>query len=444
MECRHPSLTGWLIARTDQLMEKSAWYKTRLYFHFDRPVAEKAATAYVTNPDRVCAHSFYPFIRNTAVTVKTTYIPRYKMFQPVPKKRDISYAAHMDSHIYAYYSSILSKAYERKLAEYGLDTSVLAFRSLSGKSNIHHAHTAFEEIKSRDECSVLCFDIEKFFDRLDHGLVKASWETLLDLKSLPLDHYAVYKAITKYSWVDKTTAFNALGVSIHHPTVQNNRLCEPAQFRERIRGNKLIHSNSAKVGIPQGSPISALISNFYMLEFDRAMLSYLSSTESVYYRYCDDIMVICPVQEETETREFVESEIKKLRLDLQHKKTDVRQFSRGSKGELFADRPIQYLGFMFDGVRTFIRPASLTRYYRKMKVKVRLAKKSRDRINVIRTTRGDDGRELFLKAIYKGYTHLGRRNFITYGYRAAKIMNSKTIRQQLRSHWRKIQAEIKD
>ncbi|MGX1018407.1 RNA-directed DNA polymerase [Pseudomonas sp. Y3 TE3536] len=425
-------------------MEKKDWYKTRRYLHFDRPVAEPTATAYVTNPYRVSAHSFYPFIRNTAVTVKTSYIPRYKMFQSVPKSRDISYAAHMDSHIYAYYSSVLSQAYERKLAKHGLDTSILAFRSLSGKSNIHHAHSAFEEIKSRDECSVLCFDIEKFFDRLDHSLVKASWERLLDLKSLPADHYAVYKAITKYSWVDKEAAFDALGVSIHHPTAKNNRLCEPAQFRENIRGKKLIHSNAANIGIPQGSPISALISNFYMLEFDCAMLSYLSSTESVYYRYCDDIMVICPVEKEIETREFVELEIKKLHLDLQHKKTDVRQFTRNFKGELSADRPIQYLGFMFDGVRTFIRPASLTRYYSKMKVKVRLAKKSRDRINILRRARGAIDRELFLKAIYNGYTHLGRRNFITYGYRAAKIMNSKTIRQQLRSHWRKIQAEIKD
>lgn len=45
MECRHPSLTGWLIARTNQPMEKSDWYKTRRYLHFDRPVAEKTAKA---------------------------------------------------------------------------------------------------------------------------------------------------------------------------------------------------------------------------------------------------------------------------------------------------------------------------------------------------------------------------------------------------------------
>ncbi|MFG0533752.1 antiviral reverse transcriptase Drt2 [Pseudomonas sp. yb_2] len=423
-------------------MPSSSWYKARRYLHFDRPLGEKTATEYVGNPAKVRTHSFFPFIRNSALTVKTKYDDEASVFRDVKKERHISYAAHMDSHIYAYYSSILSAAYEIKLSDYGLDSSVLAFRSLEGKSNIHHAHAAFEEIKSRKDCSVLCFDIEKFFDRLDHNLVKKAWKEVLGLADLPADHYAVFKAITRHSWVDRESAFKALGVSVHNPSVQNSRLCEVAEFRKLIRGDKLVSSNPDAFGIPQGSPISAIISNFYMLEFDRAMRAFLSASGSVYYRYCDDIMVICPISLEAEAKNFVETEIKKLRLDIQHKKTDIQQFTRNFRGELSAKKAIQYLGFMFDGERTFIRPASLTRYYRKMKVKIRLAKKSRDRINLLRRKRGEPDRDLFLKSIYNGYTHLGRRNFITYGYRAARIMESKTIRQQLRSHWRKIQAEI--
>ncbi|BBU46492.1 hypothetical protein PPTS312_44070 [Pseudomonas putida] len=425
-------------------MDSREWYKPRKYLHFDRPVGVNKAFSYVANPDKVCAHSFYPFIRNVALSTKISYNSKYRMFIPVHKQRNISYAAHMDSHIYAYYSAILSAAYERELALHGLGTSVLAFRSVDGKSNIHHAHAAFEEIKSRDECSVLCFDIKSFFDELDHGLIKKAWARLLDLKVLPKDHFAVYKAITKYSWVGKAAAFEALGVSIHKPSVENNRLCTPEIFRGVVRAGELINPNLEEFGIPQGSPISALISNFYMLEFDRQMIAFLAATESVYYRYCDDIMVICPIEFEAKAHDFVVDEIRKLRLEIQHKKTDVRQFKRNRRGELAAEKPIQYLGFMFDGSRVYIRPASLTRYYRKMRVKIRLAKKSRDRINALRRDRGEVDRELFLKSIYNGYSHLGRRNFITYGYRAADIMDSKTIRQQLRSHWRKIQKEIRD
>ncbi|AVX27042.1 hypothetical protein DA456_26945 [Pseudomonas syringae pv. atrofaciens] len=290
---------------------------------------------------------------------------------------------------------------------------------------------------------MLCFDIEKFFDRLNHGLLKKVWQEVLGVSSLPDDHYSVFKAITKYSSVNRSDALKALGISVHNPTVINNRLCSAKDFRTLIRENKLVASNNEKYGIPQGSPISAILSNMYMLDFDRSMLLFLSETESVYYRYCDDIMIICPIQAQDDIQEYVEAEIRKMLLDVQHKKTHIQQFYRDALGNLRTEKPIQYLGFMFDGERIFIRPASLTRYYKKMKSRVGLAKKSKDRINALRRTRGEADKGLFLRAIYKGYTHLGRRNFITYGYRAAKIMGSKTIRQQLRAHWRKVQQEIK-
>ncbi|MBX8474407.1 hypothetical protein K5D38_06420 [Pseudomonas cichorii] len=348
----------------------------------------------------------------------------------------------MDSHIFSYYSSLLSKKYEEKLKLHGLGTSVLAFRSLDGQSNIHHAHNAFQEIKARNECSVLCFDIEKFFDRLDHGFLKRVWQEILDVEVLPDDHYAVFKAITKHAYVDRGQVFKALNISLHNPMVVNKRLCSAADFRTLVRGAGLVIPNIEKFGIPQGSPISAVLSNMYMLDFDKAMLHILSETESVYYRYCDDIMFICPIEVQDDIQDRVEMEIRKMLLDVQHKKTDIQQFTRDVSGRLVTDKPIQYLGFMFDGERAFIRPASLTRYYRKMKVRVKLAKKAKDRINKLRRLRGEKDKNLFLRAIYKGYTHLGRRNFITYGYRAAKIMDSKTIKQQLRAHWRKVSREI--
>nr|WP_241001852.1 antiviral reverse transcriptase Drt2 [Pseudomonas viridiflava] len=424
-------------------MEDNSWYKARHYLHFDRPVGLRVALEYVANPAKVCVHSFYPFIRNATITKKTKYHPLPRVFEIVEKVRPISYAAHMDSNIYAYYSSILSSKYEEELKTHGLQTSVLAFRSLGGQSNIHHAHNAFQEIKAREESSVLCFDIEKFFDRLNHDFIKRVWKDVLDVSRLPADHYAVFKAITKYSSVNRSDAFKALDISLHNPKVANKRLCSAPEFRALIRDQKLITSNHEKYGIPQGSPISAILSNMYMLDFDKAMLLFLSKTESVYYRYCDDIMIICPIQAQDEIQEYVEAEIRKMLLDVQHKKTDVQQFTRDASGNLRTERPIQYLGFMFDGERIFIRPSSLTRYYKKMKSRVGLAKKTGDRINGLRRERGEADKGLFLRAIYKGYTHLGRRNFITYGYRAAKIMDSKTIRQQLRAHWRKVQQEIK-
>jgi RNA-directed DNA polymerase len=425
-------------------MDELPWYKSRKYLHFDRPVGQKVALDYVSSPQKVAAHSFYPFITYTSVILKYRLDNDRGVFVKNPKPRPISYSAHLDSHIYAYYCFVLSQLYENELARRGLHTSVLAFRSIEGKNNIHFAHDAFCEIKAKGACCVLAFDVEKFFDRLDHSRLKAAWAKLLGVEKLPADHFAVFKSITKSSRVDKVALYNKLGVSIHNPRVEDKRLCSAKRFRDDVRGGGLLATNPESRGIPQGSPISALLSNIYMLEFDLALLSKLSLTESVFYRYCDDILVICDAEKEDEIYEFVNDEIRKLGLNLQEKKTEIRQFTFDAGGKLHSDKPVHYLGFSFDGQREHIRSSSITRYYKKLRKRIWVSKKAMDRCNELRAERGELPRELFLRTIYRGYSYLGRRNFISYGFRAANIMDSQSIRKQLRSHWKKLNKLLAD
>jgi hypothetical protein len=51
---------------------------------------------------------------------------------------------------------------------------------------------------------------------------------------------------------------------------------------------------------------------------------------------------------------------------------------------------------------------------------------------------------MFLKKLYKQYSYLGRRNFISYGYRAARIMDSPSINKQLKPHWNRLRERISD
>ena len=419
-------------------MDELPWYKSRKYLHFDRPVGQKAAFDYVSSPQKVAAHSFYPFITYTSVILKYRLDNDRGVFVKNPKPRPISYSAHLDSHIYSYYCFVLSQLYEKELVRHGLHTSILAFRSIDGKSNIHFANDAFCEIKSKGECCVLAFDVEKFFDRLEHSRLKGAWAKLLGGGKLPTDHFAVFKAITKSSRVDKAALYSRLGISIHNPRVEDKRLCSAKRFRDDVRGGGLIATNPELRGIPQGSPISALLSNIYMLEFDLALLSKLSLTESVFYRYCDDILIICDSEKENEIYEFVNDEIRKLGLNLQEKKTEVRQFKFDAAGKLRSDKPVHYLGFSFDGQREHIRSSSITRYYKKLRRRIWVSKKAMVRCNELRAARGEPPRELFLRTIYRGYSYLGRRNFISYGFKAADIMESQSIRKQLRSHWKKL------
>ncbi|MGH2420775.1 antiviral reverse transcriptase Drt2 [Pseudomonas canadensis] len=425
-------------------MEDLPWYKSRKYLHFDRPLGQKAAYDYVTTPKKVAQHSFYPFITYTSQVLKYRFDNDRGFFVKTPKARPISYAAHLDSHIYAYYCFLLSEKYEAELNKRGLHTSVLAFRSIDSKNNIHFAHDAFEEIKARGECCVLAFDVEKFFDRLDHPTLKQAWAKLLGEKYLPDDHFSVYKSLTKSARVDKISLYKKLGISLHNPNVNDARLCSAKQFRDEVRGGGLLSSNPEGRGIPQGSPISALLSNIYMMEFDLALLDFLLYTESVFYRYCDDLLIICNLEQELAVHDFLEMKIRGLHLSLQHKKTEISHFTYDASGKLRADKPIHYLGFSFDGQNEHIRSSSITRYYKKMRKRIWLTKKAMDRCNGLRAKRGETPKDLFLRAIYKGYSCLGRRNFITYGFRAAKIMNSKSIRKQLRPHWKKMNRFISD
>ena len=66
------------------------------------------------------------------------------------------------------------------------------------------------------------------------------------------------------------------------------------------------------------------------------------------------------------------------------------------------------------------------------------------KVNAKRVARGQLPRSMFLKKLYKQYSYLGRRNFISYGYRAAKIMESSSIKKQLKPQWNKLRERIAD
>ncbi|QKE62245.1 hypothetical protein HNE05_02295 [Aquipseudomonas campi] len=202
-----------------------------------------------------------------------------------------------------------------------------------------------------------------------------------------------------------------------------------------------IHQESK--GIPQGSPISALLSNIYLLNFDKSIKQFVTKNNGKYYRYCDDMLLIVPTRLHRKTEDFIYSEIGKIKLEIQKEKNEVRFFKTSPTGP-YSSRPLQYLGFTYDGRNALIRSASLARYYERANRGVRLAKATMEKYNTLRIERGELPTPLHLKKLYKKYSHLGRRNFLSYGYKASKIMNSKSIKKQLRPHWERLQQKISE
>lgn len=422
------------------MFEHSTWYRPRRYIHFDWPVNLDRANGYVLDPQKVAKHNFYPMIR---FSVKSVTVKRDRTTGVLEKKeklREISYAAHMDSHIYSYYAYELSRLYEQKLRDLDLQDSVLAFRAL-GKSNIHFAYQAFQKIRDLKQCDVVAVDIRGFFDNLQHDKLKSAWGYLLGVDKLPADHYAVFRSLTKYSKVSRDSAYEVLGITRRNGGVRPSCLCSAVDFRQKIRGNGLIKTNLDGIGIPQGTSISAFLSNVYMLEFDRRMDAYFRSVRGAYYRYCDDILAIVPPGRGDEVHDLILSEIKSLGLEIQDRKTERRYFSQVA-GKLRSDKPLQYLGFLFDGQRVLLRSAALARFSERMGRALRLARRTMTKKNQLRVRRGEDATPMFRKKLYDRYSHLGRRNFITYGYRAAALMSQPSIRRQLKPLWGKLRSAI--
>lgn len=295
------------------------WFRARRYPHFDHPINQRQAEGIVTCPTKVASHGFYPFIEFQVLTYKVKRSLDTRKLKRQEKPRPIAYAAHVDCHIYSYYSYCLSIKYEEEIKKYALDECILAFRSL-GKSNIDFAAQAFEKIKTFPQCHVLALDISGFFDNLDHSLLKKSWAGVLSQEKLPADHYAVFNAISKFATVNRDELYGLFKISLNNKKTSPQRVCSPEDFRKIVRANNLIKKKEDNKGIPQGSPISAMLSNIYMLQFDVAVNNYVKKYNGCYFRYCDDILIIVPPEIKKDSEEFVVSQIKKINLEINSKK----------------------------------------------------------------------------------------------------------------------------
>lgn len=340
-----------------------------------------------------------------------------------PKKRPIRFAGHADAAYLEGYAAHLSPAYERALAADGTTCAVLAYRR-GGGTNIHHAKALFDEIRSRRDCSVFAMDISGFFDCLNHELLRDEVAGLVGTKGLDGHHGTVWKNVTRYSWVETDDLDALLGRKRNG----RGRVCSPEDFVKHVQGRKtgLIRTHDQPYGIPQGTPISGLYANIYMRSFDREMVAVCAQLNGSYRRYSDDIAVVLPLGAKAHhVVPVVEKMLADCALAMSVEKTETADFCGG---QLVSDRPIQYLGFTFDGERTLIRSSSLDAYRAKME----------DGIHAKIVAAGQKyvpSLEIYKREALSRYTHLGkRRNFIRYAYRSAEIMNAPEIRLQVKPH----------
>jgi hypothetical protein len=363
--------------------------KLKMYPHFDAPLSIDEATALATDPARVCSHAFYPLL-----LFREEWWQFGRKARAVEKKsRKIRYAARSDAYIYSYYRHLLSERYERRLVELGIADNVIAYRKIpaaplsGGKCNIHFAGEAFSAVARLGDCCAVTLDISKFFESIDHGRLKRVWCNLLGVERLPDDHWAVYRAITRYAEVDRDLAYERLGFARRRRNggweYQKSKremplqLCSPSVFRSKIAGNEsLIVPNTNAYGIPQGAPLSDLLANAYLMDFDAELARYARERGGIYLRYSDDILIVLPGDGRAGrgARDYASKLIKQAgeRLLIKPEKSSTVAFravnDRSSYRSVHGRRSngLEYLGFRFDGERVYLRDSTLANLNRKM------------------------------------------------------------------------------
>ncbi|QDH15037.1 hypothetical protein E3E11_03215 [Oecophyllibacter saccharovorans] len=381
-------------------------YKRKDYPHFELGDPDYARKI-KEDSSLVEKHSFFPFIEKEKVRRK---FRRKGEIKRPPKKRLLRRASTNDSFIFKLYREKLSLLYENLIREYDLDQSVLAYRKIPSstnnrnKSNIDFAYEAFIKINKMDECVVIALDIKSFFENIPHSVIKKMWKKLLNSENLPKDHYQVYKNITSYSYIKEEEIYRGLNLLKNYKDFSGSmyqglppykerkkKICSLDEYRQKIV--PLVKKNKEKHGIPQGAPLSDLIANFSLFEFDLKMKNLLENEGGEYFRYADDLFLIIPTQSEKffcktskwedAISKIIDEELKNIgpMLSLSREKTSCFKYEKvkGSTSQIATNlNPnhkkdklgISYLGFRYDGKRIYIKNSSISNFQRKLNRKI--------------------------------------------------------------------------
>lgn len=299
---------------------------------------------------------------------------------PYIKNRPIMYASHRDACLYSFFGFLLTPFYETALSARTLDANVLAYRSIDGKNNVDFAKEAFEYLQEKDNYVCILLDIHAFFGSIPHDRLLINIVKILG-KSLSSELLHILRSLITYRSISEDKIYQILRKAHrpYHigPRRQTKKLCRIEDYNELLNNSKVINTNRRGVGIPQGSPVSGLLANIFLLEFDNQVRDLVEALKfGIYRRYSDDILIVCPRADVEELYEQIKALIRSHGLSISRNKTEGFEKSAGTLRNITTElepklhskrRQVQYLGLEWNGKQIVLRPATPTRRMRPIK-----------------------------------------------------------------------------
>ncbi len=422
------------------------WLKPRRYRHFDLPVNEAFARK-ITNPTLVSRHAFSPLIHYTKAETRYKKCPETGIRTISVKERPIKYASHRDACILAYYAHHINLALDQHYRATGICDSVIAYRAL-GRANYDFAAEALAFASENAPVMILAFDVTGFFDTLDHSFLKKRLKGLLGVPELSDDWYKVFRAITRFYYVSlaELKAHEVFGARLK--VRSRDRIASMEELKAEavtFYANPEL-AKGRRRGIPQGTPISAAVSNLYMIEFDAKARAFCDTVGALYRRYSDDILVVCNPNDSADVEATIIRLISEERLEISPHKTEKTLFDKGKTLPRIT-KAAQYLGFTMGEGGAAIRESSLARQWRKMRHAMKRAHKSRS----WRVKKGLSSK-VHTKKLYRRFSYLeindgtcirALRNFSSYGRRSVAVFGAdEKISRQLNRFERAARREL--
>ncbi|MCI1985926.1 MAG: reverse transcriptase/maturase family protein [Lactobacillus sp.] len=356
------------------------------YLHFDFPLTDKERRQLVadfSNGD-IVHHRYLPFI---------SFEIRFRIYHPkeksaTPKSRKITLPSHHDALTYRYYGAALNRVYSNYANSHYINEVAVAYRERrSGLqlSNITTAKEVFDYVTLFPNSWIIKGDFHHFFDTLNHQYLVDNMRKVFG-GVLPRGWGRMLRSITEYQSISRKTlerqlkdshVKNAYRLNVPDGAKTRAYVSNLQQFGQLIKQKKVRLSGKNRVGIPQGTAVSAVLANVYMIDFDEWLSKYCETLGGLYRRYSDDFIIVLPKKHLSKGFvEILESEIiqrsqSTLDLDIEPTKTKLYSYNQDSHAVMLHDvqnaekqKPgkIDYLGFIFDGVSVSMRPKSIYKF----------------------------------------------------------------------------------